>query len=161
MNGAQLEFALEPHDGTPHSFLRALRCHLDGFNPDRQQVEKQQPRPAILTALRLLRTLDCASYRAARAMFPELRPALDQWEATQESGPQPNIDLPALSSWQEPLFPCFMPTIAPSATGARGTPVSAFSAARVLQPGADAYPTSWRLSLMLPAFFAASRAMRP
>lgn len=127
MNGAQLELPLSPHDGTPHSFLLALRWHLDGFNPDRHQVEKRRHAPAILTALQKLRALDYAAYRAARALFPELCCALDQWEPMRENGPQPGVAPDWFLSWQEPLFPLLVPTLAPSAPGARGTPVSAFS----------------------------------
>ena len=161
MNGTQLELPLLPHDGTPFSFLLALRYHLDGFNPDRLQSEKQHHRPVILTVLEKLRTFDGARYHAARALFPEVQTALDQSSTKRESGPQPGVSSPSFRSLQEPQFPLFMPTIASSAPRARGTPVSASSLRLSCNRGLSPRPTSWRLSPLLCVVFAASRAMKP
>ena len=124
--GEQLEFALEPHDGTPLSFLKALRAQLDRFNPDRAQIEGQRYRPAIVTALQKLRAHSRDNYGAARALFPGIGtvPDVAVSVGVEDNGLEEGLCASCLAG-QEPRFPVFMPTMAPDARRARGTPVSA------------------------------------
>jgi hypothetical protein len=125
MTGAQLELPLVPHDGSPLSFLAALRCYLDGFNPDRAQIEKQRHRVAILTALEKVQALDPAHFHTAKSWFPEVRLPQNLPPMPEENGPKDESPFVDRLAWQEPQFPLLMPNVAPSAPRARGTPVSA------------------------------------
>ena len=127
----QLEFTLWPHDGTPLSFLKSLRRQLDGFNPDRAQLEKQYARPVIETALRKLRSHAAEQYGAARSLFPGIGPGFDgsgfdvaAMVSANENEQEEGL-CPACLAGQEPELVLVMPTMAPDARRARGTPVSA------------------------------------
>lgn len=127
MSGEQLEFALQPHDGTPLSFLKALRSQLDGFNPDRAQIKKQHARSAILKALQKVRSHVADRYGAARSLFPCIGTVPDVPVINAEENEQEEGLCASCLAGQEPEFPVFMPTMAPDARRARGTPVSALS----------------------------------
>ena len=121
----QLELPLSPHDGTPLSFLRALRRYLDGFNPDRAQLEKQRHRSTLWAAFEKVRAQGEAPYYAARMLFPDVRLAPAPIEAERENSKEEEVQSRDALTQQEPSFPFFFPTIAPSARSARGTPLSA------------------------------------
>ena len=131
-----------PHDGTPLSVLAALRSHLDGFNPDRAQIEKGHYRPMIVAALERARAQGVAPFVQATQLFPEvaLPPILvrpePQWELEREAV------FARVLAWQEPQFPLCMPNVAPSAPVARGTPVSGLPLRWPCNRGLSPFPTS-------------------
>lgn len=140
--GPQGELPLVPHDGTPLSFLAALRRRLDGFNPDRAQSEKGLLRPVIVAALERTRALDAAQFEQARKLFPGVAVPL----ACPMQEPKCDCEKEAVFdpwlAWQEPQFPLWMPNVAPGASGARGTPVSASSLRLSCNRGLSLFPTS-------------------
>ncbi len=153
MNSEQLEFALEPHDGTPLSFLKALRSQLDGFNPDQAQLEHQNHRPVIETALRKLRSHAADQYGAARLLFPGIGNVFDLDGAVsgQENGPEEGLCASCLAG-QEPQFLLVLPTMAPDARRARGTPVSALPLRLPCNRGLTPFPTSMSQRALSGAF---------
>ena len=131
-----------PHDGTPLSVLAALRRYLDGFNPDRAQIEKGRYRPAIVAALERARAQDDAQFYQATQLFPEvsLPPILVRQEQICEL--EREAVFARVLAWQEPQFPLCMPKVAPSAPVARGTPVSVLPLRWPCNRGLSPFPTS-------------------
>ena len=113
-----------PHDGTALSVLAAMRRHLDGFNPDRAQIEKGRHRPAIVAALERARAQDDAQFYQAAQLFPEVSLPPVSMRQEPQYGLEREAIIARVLAWQEPQFPLCMPNVAPSARGARGTPVS-------------------------------------
>ena len=125
MNGEQLELSLHPHDGTPLSFLMALRRHFDGFNPDRAQIEKYRHRFAIVTALQRVRAHNADRYGMAMLLFPGIGTVPDVPVINAEEAEREESLCPSCLALAEPHLPGLTPTMAPDARRARGTPVSA------------------------------------